>query len=461
MNIKDLKSYINIVRHGPFDTSNEEGRGKERLRRIALTALTALMAQFVAVITPLITIRITIPYLGEEIYGLWITVVSFFAMMTYADLGFGSGLQTELSRASASDDTMKCKKMVSSTYVVLSSIAFVLIAVFLLVYPYVNWGRLFNAQTSDSIQLAGPVVMAILIPKLLNIPLAIIQRTQNAMQEAYNTNLWQIAGNILSLLLVVIVSVVDGNKIFMILSSTGIIVVVALFNMIYYFTKQRSELCPSISCFDGKIAKGIFKTGILFCILSVFTTMSLSIDNWIVARISELANVTSYSIMLRLANLINMVSLMLSAPLWSANGEALARGDMRWVKNNTDRMAKLSLGLAVCISLLLLFFARPVIGFLTKGIVVPDYFMLLGMCILNILVSFTNPYFMVLNGGKVIIFQIFTYVIFSVVSLPLKFILGTWLGIEYIPWITFVIYLFVLTLPTYKKAGKVLLGRNI
>lgn len=459
--IKDIRSYIDVVKHGPFDTSTEDGRGKERLRRIALTALTSLLAQFVAVVTPLITLRITIPYLGEEIYGLWITVVSFFAMMTYADLGFGSGLQTELSRASASDDNIRCKKMVSSTYVVLTCIALGLIAIFLLLYPYINWARLFNAQTVDSIKMTGPIVMAILIPKLLNIPLAIIQRTQNAMQEAYNTNLWQIAGNILSLILVVIISLLDGDKVFMILASTSIVVVVALFNMLYYFAKQRPELRPALRYFDSKIAKSILKTGILFCILSVFTTISLSIDNWIVAQTSELSTVTSYSVMLRLANLINIVSLMISAPLWSANGEALARGDVRWVKDNTDRMAKLSLRLAVCISLFLLLFSKPMLGFLTKDVVAPDYFMLLGMCLLNIVISYTNPYFMVLNGGRVIIFQIITYAIFSTISLPLKFIIGHWIGVEYIPWVTFVVYLAVLTIPTYKKAGNILLSHNI
>lgn len=458
--LQEIKAYIDIVRHGPFDISTEDGRGKERLRRIALTALTALLAKLIAVVTPLITLRITIPYLGEEIYGLWITVVSFFAMMTYADLGLGSGLQTELSRASASGDSIRCKKMVSSTYVVLTSIAFALITIFLLAYPYINWARLFNAQTADSINLAGPIVIVILIPKLLNIPLAIIQRTQNAMQEAYNTNLWQIVGNILSLILVVIISLLDGDKVFMILASTGIVVIVALLNMIYYFAKQRPELRPSARCFDGKIAKSILKTGVLFCALSVFTTISLSIDNWIVARTSELSTVTSYSVMLRLANLINTVSLMISAPLWSANGEALARGDVSWVKNNTDKMAKLSVGLAVCISLFLLLFSRPVLGFLTKDIVAPDYFMLLGMCVLNIVISYTNPYFMVLNGSKVVIFQIITYAIFSAVSLPLKFIIGNWMGIEFIPWITVVAYLTLLTVPTYKKAGNVLQTRN-
>ena len=454
--IRKIKSYISIIKHGPFDTSSEDGRCNERLRRIALTALTALLSKIVAVITPLITVRITISYLGEEIYGLWITVVSFFSMIHYADLGLGSGLQTELSRTSAFDDNVKCKRMISSTYIVLSFVAIFLLLILLIIYPYVNWSSIFNAQSIDAKRLAGPIVLAILIPTLLNIPLAIIQRTQSAMQEAYRTNIWQLCANILSLILVILISIYQGSKIVMILASSSVVVIVALINMIYYFRRQRPELSPGIRYFDRHVAKCILKTGILFCVLSIFTTLSLSIDNWIVAQTGTLSNVTSYSIMLKSANLINVVSIMISSPLWAANGEALARGDYDWVRRNTINMSRLSLALAIFLSIILLLFAKPVLMFLSKNLVSPDYMMLIGMCVTNLLVSYTNPYFMVLNGGRIIIFQIVIYAIFSIISLPLKFFIGSSLGIQYIPWIAALMYLMVLTIPTEIRAKKIL-----
>lgn len=454
--IRRIKSYISIIKHGPFDTSSEDGRRNERLRRIALTALTALLSKIVAVITPLVTVRITISYLGEEIYGLWITAVSFFSMIHYADLGLGSGLQTELSRASAFDDNIKCKRMISSTYAVLAIVAMFLLLILLIIYPHVNWASIFNAQSIETKRFSGPIVLAILIPTLLNIPLAIIQRTQSAMQEAYRTNIWQLCGNILSLMLVVLISICHGNKIVMILASSSVVVIVALANMIYYFKRQRPELTPEIRYFDIHIAKSILKTGILFCILSIFTTLSLSIDNWIVAQTDNLSNVTSYSIMLKSANLINVVSIMISSPLWAANGEALVRGDYDWVRRNTGKMSRLSSALAIIFSIILLLFAKPVLMFLSNNMVSPDYMTLTGMCVTNLLVSYTNPYFMVLNGGRIIKFQILIYLIFSLVSLPLKFFVSSSFGIQYIPWVAALMYLMILTIPTEIRAKKML-----
>ena len=457
--LEKLKIQIQLVFHGPYDTSVPEGRDLERSRNIALTALTAMMAKAVSMIIPLITLRITLSYLGEETYGLWTTVTTFFALFTYADLGLGSGLQTELSHASALQDRYQCRKMVSTTYTILFGVSVALLVLLAAVYPYVNWASIVNAQTTETIQIAGSVVLAILVPKLINIPLAIIQRTQNAMQEGYRTNLWQICGNVLSLLFVVVVSIIDGGKILMIFLSSVVVVIVAFFNMLFYFGKQRPELKPSIRLFDVQLGKQLLKTGIAFFILSIFTSLGLSIDNWVVAKISSLSEVTPYSIMLRLANMVNVVSLMLSTPMWSANGEALERGEYDWIRRKTRSIAKFSTLLSIVCSIGILVLCKPALYILTNGTVQADYSILVGMCCLNILISFTSPFFMVLNGARIVRFQIGNYIIYSFVSLSLKFILGNMCGVRVVPWVGAFTYFILLTIPTVWRAKKALGSR--
>jgi|GEM_PF-1314937 len=454
--LEKIKSQIQLVKHGPYDLSTPEGRDKERTRRIALTALTALVARIIAVITPLITVRITLGYLGTEIYGLWLAVSSFFHMVTYADLGLGSGLQTELSRASALEDRRICKQLVSTTFFILVGVALALLIVFASIYNFIDWFMLVNATSEEAKSLAGGVVAAILIPRIVHIPLAIIQRTQNAMQESYKTNLWQIIGNILSLLFVFVISWLGAGKLLMIFASSSISVIVAAINMLYYFGKERPELRPSISLYDKHISKRLLNTGIAFFVLSIFTTLSLNIDSWIVAKISSLEEVTPFSIMLKITSLINVVSAMLSTPLWAANGEALERGEVEWVKHKTNQIAKLSLYLSSGMSVILLLLAKPALFILSDGVVPPNYNYLVGMCILNIITATTSPYFMILNGGRVIVFQIINYFIYSIISLPAKFCLGSIWGVGCIPWIGSIMYAILLTIPTYIRAQKVI-----
>lgn len=447
-----IKQYMGLILHGHYDTSTAEGRSMERARNIALTAMSAMLAKVIAMVVPLVTVRLTLSYLGEEVYGLWSTVTSFFTMFAFADLGLGSGLQTELSKASALEDKNLCKKLVSSTYMILFAVSAALIVIFLIAYPLVDWATVINATTEQAIALVGGVVMAIVIPKFLNIPLALIQRTQMAMQEGYRNNLWQCSGNFLSLVFIIIIYYMDLGALTMIWASSLIVVIVALINMLVYFKFQRPELTPSIKFFDKEISKQMLSTGIKFFVLSIFTSLSLSIDNFIVAHTCSLADVTPYSVMYKVVHLISVVTAMLSTPLWSANGEAMQRGEYDWVKKATRKIMLLSVALSVVASVGLMLLIKPALAILSDSMIAPDYPLLLAMCLMQIIVSMTSPYFMTLNAAGIIKYQIATYAVYAAVSLPLKFVLGKQYGMIAITWVGVITYVILLTVPTVIKS---------
>lgn len=455
-----IKQYIQLIFHGHYDTSTPEGRSLERSRNIALTAMSAMLAKVIAMIVPLVTVRLTLSYMGEEIYGLWSTVTTFFTLFTFADLGLGSGLQTELSKASALEDKAVSKKLVSSTYAMLAAVSAVLILVFLILYPFVNWAKVINAETENTIAIVGSVVLAIVIPKFLNIPLALIQRTQTAMQEGYRTNLWQCSGNFLSLLFVVIVYYLDLGILTMIWMSSLITVIVAFVNMIVYFKFQRPELAPTFKMFDKAICKQMLSTGVQFFVLSIFTSLSLSIDNYIVAHTCSLADVTPYSIMYKIVHLISVITVMLSTPLWAANGEAMQRGEYDWVKKATKRIMLISFTFSTVASAFLFVLIKPALYIVTDGAVTADYSLLLAMCLMQIAVSVTSPFFMTLNAARIIKFQIVTYFIYAIVSLPLKFVFGGMYGMVAITWVGVFSYILLLTIPTVYKSMHYLKSKN-
>ena len=193
--MKQLLFYLKIIFGSKKNYENDDEY--IRLRGIALTAITAMLAKIIAVLTPLITVKINLRYMGEEVYGLWSAVVSLFTMFTYADLGLGSGLQTELSRKYK--DVNESRKLISSSYILLTGISVLLLVVFLIIYPFLNWAEIVNAESADTIAIAGAVVLAIVIPRIVNVPFSLINRVELAYQEGFKYNLWQIAGNIINL----------------------------------------------------------------------------------------------------------------------------------------------------------------------------------------------------------------------------------------------------------------------
>lgn len=425
-----------------------------RMRGIALTALTAVVAKLLAVITPLITVKINLRYMGEEIYGLWSAVVSLFTMFTYADLGLGSGLQTELSRKYKDLETSK--KLVSSAYIILSFVCIALLTIFVSVYPFVNWANLVNAESEQTIAIAGAVVLAIVIPRIFNVPFSLINRVELAYQEGYKYNIWQCVGNIINLIAIIILSYTDLGPLALIWASSLVTLLISVLNTFVFFLFQKKELKISFKFFDKKYVKGLLKVGIMFFILSIFTSLSLSIDNFIVAKAQGLSEVTSYSIMFKIVSMISVVSAMLSTPMWSANGDALAKGDVKWVKKATNKVALISFVLSFGASVCVLILISPALKILTDGVVKPDYLLLIGMCLYQIIVSVTNPYFMILNSTRKILFQIINYIIFGAISLPLKYLLAVKYGVTAVTWIGVITYFLIITISTYVMSQIVL-----
>ena len=442
------KDILTIAFHKPFPTDTVEGRSMERRRRIVLTSFTALIGKVLHVALPLITIKITYSYLGVEVYGLWSAVTTFFALFAFSDLGLGNGLQTKLSQATGVDDAKLCRSIISNTYLVLWLVSFLLLIVFLSLYKYIDWSKVMNAQSNEAKLLAASVVFIIVLPKIFAIPVAIINRTQYALQEGFRSNTWGIIGSLINVLGVIIIAKFNLGKITLLTFSSCLSLFVSALNMFVYFNFQRPELKFSYKLFDKTLAKELLSLGILFCVLSVFTTFGLSMDTFIVARTCSLEDAASYSIVYRLTAIGSGIVGVISAPLWGANGEAIARGDVVWVRHNTKKMSLLMGLFTIVLSVVVLLFARLIFQLWMGEDFVFSYSSLIWMCVMQILLAFISPWFMVLNAYGIVKKQIILFAIYTPMAFALKYYLSLIWGVWATPFVGAVLYFFVVFIGT-------------
>ena len=429
-----VRMLCGVVMHGPFDTSTAQGRSQERLRRIILTAGTSAIARVLAVATPLITVRLTMGYLGKEVYGLWMTITSFFALLAFADLGLGSGLHTTLSQTYGAGDLLNSRRLTSTTFLLLLAISAAVVLVFGLAYPFVPWARVLHAVSPHTAALAAALVAVIFLPQVVNIPLATVQRTQMALQDGFCSNLWQCVASVTSLGAVVVCVHARVNPIVLVLAVSSVGVTVTLANWCWFFLRHQSELRPGWSAYSPAMARRLLRTGLAFFGLSILTTVGLAVDNLIVAHLCGLKEVATFSVAARTAALLSVAATMISMPLWAANGEALAHGDVDWVRRNTARMAVVSVIITLGGGMLLVALGPWVFRFWLGPTFEVGRLLLLGLAGRELCLSVASPYFMVLNGAGSVLKQIEMFALFTPISILAKVGAVHLMGVSGVPW---------------------------
>ena len=437
---KDLQSTA-------MHSSDPALRSAARHRRAAVTGITSGISRAVRIGVSFITVPLTLHYLGNERFGLWMTISSVLAMAGFADFGIGNGVLNTVSTAFGKDDWEGIRGAISSGIAVLTLIGAALVAFFLSIYSFVDWGNLFRATTADARAQAGPAMLVFVLCFALNIPLDVVQRTQLGLQQGFLTNLWEIFSSVL--ILVGIVAVVNFHLSLaaLVVAFAGAPVLGTWMNAAFFFGVSRRDLLPQWRLVSRKIIQKITTLGGLFFVLQLVGAVSYSADNFIIARILGVADVTVFSIPQRMFSVITVVVAMLMMPLWPAYGEAISRGDMHWVRHTLSRTLLGVFAFASIVSAMLLVFSNKLLLWWVGPGIHPSFLLLLGLAVWAVLSNCGNTLAMFLNGAGIVKFQVIVATIFGIGCLLVKILLTRHYGIAGVPWATIITYIVFAAIP--------------
>ena len=454
-----VREAASLIRLQPFDVTTPEGRSKERLRRAALTALAAGLCQAVSLMTPLVTIKVTLGYLGAERYGLWMTLTSLVGMLGFFELGLGNGLVTCICRARGREDLSTIRRAATGTLELLMMFAAFLFLCAVITWPLVPWGRLLNATTPQGSNDAEAGVAICLLLFIISLPLCVVYRVQAGFQEGYRSQLWQISARIAGMVVVVMAAKAHASFPIFLLTAGLVSPLVLFLNGLVYFGWQRPSVRPRLQDWDGATARLMLKQGQWFLVLSVIRVVALQVDNLIVAQEQGLGSVASYSIPARVFEMISVVGGMIFQPMWAANGEALARGEVMWVRRTTARISLLGSSLTLAAGCAFIVLAGPVFRIWLGRMLELNYPLMTGFAVWTSLLCFAGPYFMVLNGANVMRPQVLVFGVFAVLSISLKYVGVRFFGAWAIPWANVIPYA-VIVLPFALCESKKILKRK-
>src|ERR1019366_3546077 len=302
--------------------SSVRERGTERNRRAVLTGGVALLARAVQIGTSLITVPLTLKYLGNERFGLWMTISSVLAMAAFADFGVGNGVLNTVAKAFGRDDMKGIRKAVSSGFALLNTIAALLLLAFFAIYRFVNWADFFRVVSPQARTEAGPALAVFACCFAFNISMDVVQRVQLGLQQGYRYGLWQMCGSLAGFIGVLAGVWLRVSLPVLVVAIAGAPIFATALNAIHFFGFVRPDLRPRRELVSRDVISQIARVGGLFFVLQVVVAASFSADNFIIDRIFGAVNVPEYSIPQRMFALIGVLLITLLQPLWPAYGEA-------------------------------------------------------------------------------------------------------------------------------------------
>jgi O-antigen/teichoic acid export membrane protein len=290
----------------------------------------------------LVSVPLTSGYLGEERYAVWLSVSSFVALLTFADLGIGVGLLNAVSHAFGKDDVAAARRHIATALALLMSICIVLISVGLLLMQTDIWAEVFNVKTPIARSEVNTAATLFMIMTALNLPLGVVQRVQLGFQEGAPSYIWQALGSLLGLALLVLAVRFRLGLPWLILAYMGGPALASLANGVLYFGVRRPELRFSRKWIHRESARILLRTGVGFVILQILVAVTNSMDYIIIAQRLTSGDLAGYSLTVRLFSVIMLLIGTVTAALWPAFSEAHSRGDHGWLSSTFEKAVRIS-----------------------------------------------------------------------------------------------------------------------
>lgn len=395
----------------------------------------------------LVTVPLTLNYLGPERYGMWLTISSMIALLSFTDLGLGNGLLNAVTRTMARGEITEARRQISSALVILAALAVVVAGLFAVCYPTIPWARILAVSSPQAVSEAGPAVAVWVALFLLGLPLSVAVQVRLGRQEGYIVHLTAAAGSLVSVVGLLVVILSRQGVPFLVVAMGGPPLIAATVNGLVLFKRDAPELRPTLGLAQRRTGVQLLRAGFLFFVLQIAMAVAFTSDTLVVAQIIGPEAVAEYGIASKLFMIPAAIVAIALSPLWPAYGEAIARGDIRWARSTLVRSIKAGLFISVPVAAALVAFGQPIIELWVGTSVSPPFLLMLGFGIWVVLSTVGNAIAMLLNGAHEIRLQAAAAVVMAVVNLALSIWLTSRIGVAGVMWGTVIAYSLFVLLP--------------
>jgi O-antigen/teichoic acid export membrane protein len=299
-----------------------------------------------------VMVPLTLNYLDSTRYGIWLTLAAIFNWFSLFDIGLGHGLRNRLVESLAKKDILKARTYISTTYAILIIIFASVFLLFWIINQFLDWTILLNTEVDyrEELSLLASFVFFFFCTRFIT---NLIGNIALARQEPALSELINVSGRIISLLVIYLLTVLtEGRLLYVGITLTSIPVITSFFMSIVIFRTKYKDLRPAFSLINFKELKNILSLGIRFFIIQIAAIVFYQTNNIIIAQLFGPEEVTPYSIAFQYFSIASLTFTIILTPYWSAFTEAFTIGDINWIKKVMKNLKYLWIVMVCCVFIL-------------------------------------------------------------------------------------------------------------
>lgn len=398
-------------------------QGNERTTIVKKNIIASLVIKGISIIVSLMLVPITLGYISNEMYGIWLTLSSVMLWLNFFDVGFTLGLKNKLAEAIALEDWVRGKTLVSTTYFMMCIIFIPLCIILELCIPLVNWSSFLNVNPIYNEEITNVLYVLVIffcLQMIANVLTAVIA----AFQKVALSSLFPVIGNVISLFIIFLLTKYCPPSLISLAFAISVMpVFVFITASIFLYHNQFRKVAPSIKTINTHYIKDLFSLGARFFLIQIQFVVLYQCTNILISNVSGPEEVTSYNIAYKYLNIGMMVFSIILSPLWPAFTDAYTKKDYVWMQRVYHKMSKFYI-----VSVLVMLFmvvASPIIYKLwinNKAEV--SWALTITVCLYVIIYNWNSLQVNLINGIGTVKLQTYVTLTGLVMHIPLSIILG-------------------------------------
>ncbi len=394
--------------------------------KIASNMIISGICKPISMIIGYIYVPVVLNYLGIEKYGVWSTILTILSWISYFDIGIGNGLRNKLTESLSKKDG-ESRKLVSSAYAFIAVIMFCTAVFFAVVASFLDWKCIFGVESVTE-DLASIVSISIAFVAV-NFVLSICKNVLYAMQRAANVSIMELAIQIMNLGGVLLAQRIYESSLLVMTIIYGLsMVIVNLITSVVIY-KSNKSIRPGIRYINLNVGKSLTNLGVQFFVIQICALVLFTTDSLMISYLYGASNVTPYSTVNKLFNVVIGMFSALLAPIWSAITKAKAEGQFHELKNNIKKLYMFMMPVFIGVVILTINFRFISKIWLRKNLDYTTELILFGgmYCCLNI---WTNTQGTIANGLGILKEQMVMAVVQASINIPLSIFFAKYLNMD-------------------------------